>query len=96
MSFDVSTLIGRRATDVSNRMSMGDLLRRVARSMPDKIALVGDAGASETGRPVRITFGDAADLVDRAAAGFQAQGLRPGDVCVVVCENSVEALGRAP
>lgn len=92
MSFDVSTLVGRRATDVSHRLSMGDLLRRVSRSMPDRIALVGDAGASETGGPVRITYEEAADLVDRAAEGFQRAGLRPGDICVLVCENSVEAL----
>lgn len=71
---------------------MGDILWRVAQSSPEQTALITTADANEKKHLWRLSYGEAAQLVDRAANGYQQLGLQHGDVCVVVCDNSAEAL----
>ncbi|PPJ14419.1 acyl-CoA synthetase [Nocardia nova] len=59
--------------------ALGDIPRRSALRCPDKIALVH--------RDTSLTFAEFDRLVDRAAACFWDQGLRPGDRLVVMAHN---------
>ncbi len=59
--------------------SLGDIPRRSARKQPDKTAIIdGD---------VVLSFADFDRLVDRAAAAFHDNGLRPGDRVALLAHN---------
>lgn len=92
MSFDVSTLHGRRATDRWNRMVVADLLERLTWSRPDKEAIVAWPGAYATPELARVTYRQADRVANRVAHALQAAGLERSDRVLLYCENSVEAL----
>jgi fatty-acyl-CoA synthase len=59
--------------------SLGDLPRRTAQRVPDKLAIVdGDT---------RLTFAELDAAVDRAAAAMHDAGLAPGDRLALLCHN---------
>jgi fatty-acyl-CoA synthase len=59
--------------------TIGDIPRRTARRLPDKVALIeGD---------VTLTFAEFDALVDRAAAALHANGFRPGDRVALLSRN---------
>jgi acyl-CoA synthetase (AMP-forming)/AMP-acid ligase II len=90
--FDVSSLRGRRADQRWNRMSVGDLLERVTWSTPDKVAIVGWAGAYSDPRFERVTYAEGDRVANQVAHALLAEGARPGDRVLLYCDNSVEAL----
>jgi acyl-CoA synthetase (AMP-forming)/AMP-acid ligase II len=90
-AFDVTNLVGRRATKRWERVSVGDLFERVRWSFPHKEAIVAGSGACGTPRFSRLTY-EAADLLaNRIANALIAQGLKRTDTVFFFCENSVEA-----
>ncbi|QNG37063.1 AMP-binding protein [Geodermatophilaceae bacterium NBWT11] len=91
MAIDVDSLYDRRADDRWNRTSVGDVLERLTYSRPDRVAITGWAGAFGDPAFERLTYREAAGLVDRIAHGLLAAGLVRGDRVLLVCENSVEA-----
>ena len=63
----------------ARQQALGDLPRRTARRMPDKIAVVdGDT---------RLTFAELDAVVDRAAAALADAGLAKGDRLALLCHN---------
>lgn len=92
MGYDVTTLRGRRADARVNRLSMGDLFERMRWSEPSRVLLTGYAGAFEHPDHSALTVSQADDLANRCANAVLARGVAPGDVLLMVCENSVEAI----
>lgn len=90
--FDVETLRGRRADQRWNRMAVGDILERVTWATPDKVALVGWAGAFSDPRFERMTYADADRAANQVAHALLAAGREPGDRVLLYCDNSIEAL----
>ena len=64
----------------TRQQSLGDLPRRTARRVPDKLAIV-------DGR-TRLTFAELDAVVDRAAAALADTGLAKGDRLALLCHNS--------
>ncbi|SDP03547.1 Acyl-CoA synthetase (AMP-forming)/AMP-acid ligase II [Klenkia soli] len=91
MAIDVESLYDRRADDRWNRTSVGDVLERLTYSRPDRVAITGWAGAFGDPAFERLTYREAAAVVERVANGLLAAGLQRGDRVLLVCENSVEA-----
>lgn len=91
-TFDVTNLHGRRAVHRWERTSVGDLLERVTWSFPDKAAIIGRPGAYTAQRFHRLTYREADEIANQVANGLLAKGLQRGDVVVLFCENTVEAL----
>ena len=92
MTYDVQTLRNRRADDRWNRLSMGDLFERLRWSEPDREILTAWSGAYEEPANARLTAAEADDLANRVAHAVHAAGVVPGDVVLLACENSAEAL----
>lgn len=88
--FDVDRLRGRRSVARWNRVSIGDIFERVRWSRPDAEALVAAPGAHE-GETTRLTYAQADDLANQVANAM-LERLQPGDIAVLVCENSLEAM----
>jgi fatty-acyl-CoA synthase len=65
--------------DTARQHALGDLPRRTARRVPDKLAIVDGA--------TRLTFADLEAVVDRAAAAIAAAGLAKGDRLALLCHN---------
>jgi fatty-acyl-CoA synthase len=59
--------------------ALGDIPRRTARRVPDKIALIDG--------PVTVTFAQLADAIEGAAAGLAAAGLAKGDRLAALSRN---------
>jgi acyl-coenzyme A synthetase/AMP-(fatty) acid ligase len=91
MAPDVTNLRGRRATDRWNRVAIGDVVERMTWSYPDRLALVGWGDAVADPAFARVTYRQADRIANQFAHALHARGLRPGDVVLMVCENSVEA-----
>ncbi len=66
--------------DQARQQSLGDLPRRTAARVPDKLALVDGS--------TRLTFAELDATVDRVAAAIQQAGLEPGDRLALLCHNS--------
>ena len=63
----------------ARQQSLGDLPRRSARRLPDKVAIIdGD---------VRLTFAELDAAVDRTAAAMADAGLAKGDRLALLCHN---------
>jgi acyl-CoA synthetase (AMP-forming)/AMP-acid ligase II len=88
---DVTSLRGRRATERWNRVAVADIVERMTWSFPDRTALVGWGDAVADPAFARVSYRDADRTANRLAHGLAAEGLRPGDIVLMVCENSVEA-----
>ncbi|MCO7221425.1 class I adenylate-forming enzyme family protein [Klenkia sp. PcliD-1-E] len=91
MVIDVDSLYDRRADDRWNRTSVGDVLERLTHSRPDRVAITGWTGAFADPAYERLTYREAARVVEQVANGLLAAGLHRGDRVLLVCENSVEA-----
>lgn len=92
MTFDVQSLYNRRADNRWDRTSVGDLLERVTYSTPDKVALIAAEGAYADVAHRRLTYRAADAIANRFANGLLKRGLRRGDVVMMFCDNSVEAM----
>ncbi|NMO00596.1 AMP-binding protein [Gordonia sp. TBRC 11910] len=92
MSHDVHSLYNRRADNRWDRTAVGDLLERVTWSTPDKLALIGVVGAYAHPQHQRLTYRQADEIANRFANGLRAHGLTRGDVVMLFCDNSVEAI----
>ncbi len=92
MGIDVSSLRGRRVMDRRNRASIGDVFERQIWSRPDAVAIVAAADACEDPAHGQLTYGQADALANRIAHSLIDAGLQNGDVAVLVCDNSVEAI----
>jgi acyl-CoA synthetase (AMP-forming)/AMP-acid ligase II len=89
---DVTSLHHRRAVQRWERTSVGDLLERLTWSFPDHEAFVGRPGAFADPACQRLTYRQADQLANQVAHGLLASGLSQGDVVMLFCDNSVEAL----
>jgi len=68
------------ATAALRQQTLGDMLRRTARRLPDKTAIVcGD---------VSWTYGQFDRIVSRLARGLMAEGVGPGDRVAILSRNS--------
>jgi acyl-CoA synthetase (AMP-forming)/AMP-acid ligase II len=92
MSFDVTTLHGRRAEHRANRMAVGDILERLTWSRPHQEALVGRPGAYADPAFARLTYAQADALANQTANALLGAGLARGDRVLLFCDNSVEAI----
>jgi acyl-CoA synthetase (AMP-forming)/AMP-acid ligase II len=92
VGIDVDSLHGRRATDPINRMAVGDILRRLSTSVPDKDALIGWPGAFADETFSRLTYRQADEHSNRVANALLDAGLHRSDRVLLYCENSVEAV----
>lgn len=63
----------------ARQQSLGDVPRRTAQRVPDKVAVVDGA--------TRLTFAEFDALVDRAGAAIADAGLAPGDRLALLCHN---------
>src|SRR5882757_2002946 len=90
--FDVTSLHHRRAVNRWERTSVGDLLERMTWSFPDKEAFVGREGAYGDEAFARLTYRQADELANQVAHGLLARGLERGDIVLLFCENSIEAI----
>ncbi|GAA2137563.1 acyl-CoA synthetase [Nocardioides koreensis] len=63
----------------ARQQALGDLPRRTARRVPDKLAVVDG--------PTRLTFAELDAVVDRTAAALAATGLGKGDRLALLCHN---------
>jgi acyl-CoA synthetase (AMP-forming)/AMP-acid ligase II len=91
-AFDVTSLHGRRADERFNRLSVGDLLERVAWVTPDQDALIGWEGAYGEPAFARVSYRDADAVANRVAHALLGAGLARSDRVILYCDNSVEAL----
>ncbi len=91
MVIDVESLYDRRADDRWDRTSVGDMLERLTYSRPDRVAITGWDGAFGDPAFERLTYRQAATVVEQVANGLLAAGLVRGDRVLLICENSVEA-----
>ena len=89
--FDVESLYGRRADERWNRTAVGDILERMSRSDPEKVAIIADPQAVADPRYARVTYGVANETADRLANALLALGAARGDRVAMLCENSGEA-----
>lgn len=92
MEIDVDSLRGRRATERRNRASIGDIWERHTWSRPDAVAIIAGPEACESAARQRMTYAQADEAANQVAHGLVDVGLSDGDVAVLVCDNSVEAL----
>lgn len=89
---NVFDLRGRRATDRSNRVSMGDIFERVRWHDPDRVVLKFWEGAVENPDYQQLTTQVADDTANQYANALKAEGIEPGSIVMLVCENSAEAI----
>lgn len=92
MAIDTQTLRGRRNTDRWNRISMGDLFERVKWAAPDRVVLRCWTGAYENAPNAALTAGSADEQANRYANALRARGIREGQIVMMICENSAEAV----
>lgn len=92
VEFDVTTLRGRRADSRLHRLSMGDIFERMRWSQPDRTVLTGHAGAAENPEGSSVTVAEADDKANQFANSLLATGAQPGEILVMVCENSLESV----
>ena len=91
-SINVTDLRGRRATARWNRVSMGDLFERIRSADPERIVISAWDGAFESPARRHVSAADADDAANRYANALGASGIGAGQVVMMLCENSVEAL----
>jgi acyl-CoA synthetase (AMP-forming)/AMP-acid ligase II len=92
MKLDVENLRGRRNTGRWNRTSIGDVFDRIRWSDPDREVLTSWEGAYENLENAHLTAARADILANRHANAVRTAGLKEGDIVMMVCENSAEAL----
>lgn len=92
MSIDVENLVGRRADQRWNRVSVGDLFERNTWARPDHPAIIGQPDAYSAPQFSTLSYAEADELANRVANALLADGARRGDRVLLYCSNSVEAL----
>ena len=65
---------------MASQFHLADLFETVARTVPDRVALIGDSA--------RYSFAELNERCDRLAAGLAAQGLKRGDTVGLYMYNS--------
>ena len=90
-SLDVHSLHGRRNDERWNRVAVGDVLERLARSEPERTAILAAPDAVADPRYARVSFAEANRTADRMANVLLGLGLGRGERVAMLCENSVEA-----
>ena len=91
MNIDVTSLRNRSARDRWNRVSMGDLFERIRWHDPNRLVLHAWPGAYENEANAALTAGRADDLANQYANTI-LRDISPGNIVVMVCENSSEAV----
>nr|MBF0684097.1 acyl--CoA ligase [Pseudomonas sp.] len=89
---NVTHLRGRRATDRSNRVSMGDMFERIRWHDPDRVVMTFWEGAYESADLKELTAQLADDTANQYAQAILSTGIEPGSIVMLVCENSAEAI----
>lgn len=92
MDIDVENLIGRRADQRWNRVSVGDLFERNAWARPDQPAIIAQPDAFSDPAFASLSYAQADALANRVANALSAGGARRGDRVLIYCSNSIEAL----
>lgn len=92
MAIDVNALRGRRNTERWNRISMGDLFDRIKWGDPQRKVLRAWEGAYESPENAELTASRADELANRYANAIRAAGVREGQIVMMICENSSEAI----
>ena len=92
MNIDTRTLRGRRNTARWNRVSMGDLFERIKWSAPERVVFRAWEGAYESKANAALTAKAADDQANQYANKLHAIGIQPGQIVMMVCENSIEAV----
>jgi fatty-acyl-CoA synthase len=64
---------------MADRFHLADLFETVARTVPDRIALISDSA--------RLTFAELDERCDRLAVGLAAQGITQGDTVGLYLQN---------
>lgn len=90
--FDVTTLRGRRADSRLHRLSMSDIFERMRWSEPHRRVLTGFRGAAEDPNGETLTVAEADDRANMFANALLAAGAEPGQVLVMICDNSLESV----
>lgn len=91
MKIDVTTLRNRSTRNRWNRVSMGDLFERIRWQDPDRVVLNAWPGAYESEDNAALTASRADDLANQYANTIHST-IPPGNIVVMVCENSIEAI----
>ncbi|HOA50168.1 MAG TPA: AMP-binding protein, partial [Novosphingobium sp.] len=65
---------------MAEQFHLADLFETVARTVPDRLAVIGDSA--------RLTFAELNERADRLAAGLAAQGVGRGDAVGLYLHNS--------
>lgn len=92
MAIDTQSLRGRRNTDRWNRISMGDLFERVKWAAPDRVVLRCWTGAYEQPSNAALTASSADNQANRYANALRSRGINEGQIVMMICENSAEAV----
>ena len=92
MKLDVTSLRNRTARDRWNRVSMGDLFERISWHDPERVVIEAWTGAYESIENSQITAGRADKLANKYANGAISNNISPGQIVMMVCENSTEAI----
>lgn len=92
MTLDVTTLRGRSARNRWNRSCIGDIFERIACYDPDRVVIHAWPGAYENQFNSELTAGRADALANQYANKILASNIKPGDIVMLLCNNSAEAL----
>lgn len=71
---------------------MGDIFERRRWSQPEHTVLTGHVGAAENREGASVTVAEADDKANQFANALLSAGVEPGEILVMVCENSLEAV----
>lgn len=71
---------------------MGDIFERMRWSQPDRAILTGHSGAAENPAGESVTVAEADDRANQFANSLLTAGVQPGEILVMICENSLESV----
>lgn len=71
---------------------MGDIFERMRWSQPERTVLTGHVGAAENPEGASVTVAEADDRANQFANSLRSAGVAPGEILVMVCENSLESV----
>lgn len=71
---------------------MGDIFERMRWSQPERTVLTGHVGAAENPEGTSVTVAEADDRANQFGNSLRSAGVAPGEILVMVCENSLESV----
>ncbi len=71
---------------------MGDIFERMRWSQPNRTVLTGHIGAAENPAGGSVTVAEADDRANQFANSLLTAGVQPGEILVMICENSLESV----